>query len=377
MFFGTIMYAFTDSEDYSFGKWVGFCWFGMFPWVFCFALWTLVSPTLTAILVVVVFVFALIVDGGRRTKEIRAGKSCTICKKNQRLVSPNPDIYLPPICHLKACREAHAAAEGEQIELQKAAVEANRDRFKTESINNAVEENNVIQVTVHEKTTKTQDRNSPCLCGSGKRFKHCHGALNQRDGRHYVPKQKNDNQVKHSRLSGNQFNGSRQGDEKCWFGSLTSPEGTHYVGEYKNGKKCGRGPMTAADGQSYNGNWKDSLKHGNGTLTLPNGTEYVGTFKDDKKHGHGILTSPDGRQYIGDWEDDKKHGHGTMTYSDGNQYVGDWKEDKKRGHGKMNYFDGNQYVGDWKDSVRHGLGAEILPDGVKVFGEWKEGKRHV
>jgi hypothetical protein len=57
MFFGTILFLWDPfNEERNFENWVLACFLGMFPWVFCFALWTIVSPTLTVILVVVVFV---------------------------------------------------------------------------------------------------------------------------------------------------------------------------------------------------------------------------------------------------------------------------------------------------------------------------------
>ncbi len=142
-------------------------------------------------------------------------------------------------------------------------------------------------------------------------------------------------------VSGSQYKGQWDGDEKDGFGIQINPDNTKYEGEWRMGKYHGRGTLWLKKGKTFNrqyvGDWSNGFMDGQGIFYCENSEIYRGGWLRNRKNGSGRYDYANGDSYFGEWINDLQDGFGTMNYANGNIFEGLWVKGNKEGPGLYYY----------------------------------------
>lgn len=148
-------------------------------------------------------------------------------------------------------------------------------------------------------------------------------------------------------ISGSQYKGEWQGDQKNGFGVQVNPDNTKYEGEWANGSYNGRGTLWVKKGKNYI-------------------RAYVGHWVNGVMEGEGVQYYDQNEIYKGGWERNQRSGKGKYEHANGDIYNGEWKNDMRNGFGTMNYTNGNVFEGHWVNGLKQGPGLYYYASTKKV-----------
>jgi hypothetical protein len=135
------------------------------------------------------------------------------------------------------------------------------------------------------------------------------------------------------------------------IGIIRNANGDVYEGQVVNDLKDGEGKIHYGDGRVFSGRFKED-EAVNGTLTFPDGAHYVGELHHGARHGYGLYNFSDGSTYEGHSVMNIFEGKGKMTWTDGGWYEGEWSQGEVHGYGVEIRSDGSvRHKGRWSMGV--------------------------